>query len=112
MDPGQFLGLGRRARGIARGSPWLMSQFWQNTQPRLQPEKNMVPEPPAPTSTASSPKWSWYEAITACRPVRQKPVSPDSRSTRHCRGQRSQPASRDRASSARAASSPEAGRAR
>ena len=40
-----------------RPSPrWLISQFWQKQQSRLQFEKKIVPEPPRPTSGRSSPK--------------------------------------------------------
>jgi len=35
----------------------LMSQFWQKTHLRLQCVRNIVPEPPVPTSGPSSPKW-------------------------------------------------------
>jgi hypothetical protein len=40
------------------GSPdlrWLMSWFWQNTHPREQPEKKIVPLPRHPLKQDSSP---------------------------------------------------------
>ena len=45
--------VGNRTKGVRYGSRvtafpksrWLISSFWQNTQPREQPEKKMVPEP-------------------------------------------------------------------
>jgi hypothetical protein len=46
-----------------------MSQFWQNTQRRLHPEKKIVPEPLRPRRQSSSPKWGKYEATTARRPI-------------------------------------------
>lgn len=33
---------------------WLMRPFWQNAQPKLQPEKKMQPAPFVPLSTGSS----------------------------------------------------------
>jgi hypothetical protein len=33
-----------------------MSQFWQNTHLNVQELKNIVPDPPRPTSGGSSPK--------------------------------------------------------
>jgi len=34
---------------------WLISQFWQKTQRRLHPLKNIVPEPCRPRRGSSSP---------------------------------------------------------
>ena len=48
-----------RSRGVisSPSPPWLMSQFWQKTQKRLQWVKKIVPEPWLPTRGSSSPKW-------------------------------------------------------
>lgn len=37
---------------------WLMRPFWQNTQPKLQPEKKMQPAPFFPLRTGSSQRCS------------------------------------------------------
>jgi hypothetical protein len=63
------------------------SKFWQNTQPKLQPAKNTVPEPPVPTRTLSSPKWGPTELTIGASPIPQKPVSPLLRKTPHRCGQ-------------------------
>ena len=71
-------------------SSWLMSWFWQKTQLRLQREKKMVPLPPAPTSTGSSPKCAMADDTRAVAPVWQAPNSPTVRSTPQARGHKRQ----------------------
>ena len=46
----------------------------------------MVPDPPMPVSTRSSPKWADASATTSLLLVPQKPRSPASRLAPHCRG--------------------------
>src|SRR4030042_1625571 len=56
-------------------------------QPKLQPAKNIVPEPPLPTRTDSSPKCGPTELTIGISAMPQKPVWPLLRSTLHWRGQ-------------------------
>src|SRR5262245_20711419 len=58
------------ARSSAPSPTWLTSQFWQNTQRRLQNEKKIVPEPFQPRRQSSSPKCGNADATRACRPVK------------------------------------------
>jgi hypothetical protein len=53
----------------------------------LQPAKNIVPEPPLPTSTLSSPKCGPCELTTGIPPMPQKPISPLLRKTLQFLGQ-------------------------
>ena len=71
--------------------PRLMGAFWQNTQPRAQPEKNTVPAPAAPDRQGSSQGWRAARAHTGRAGIWQKP-SPWAASRRapHRRGQRLQ----------------------
>ena len=71
---GQYVGY-RDEPGVARDSDVEtfralreICQFWQNTQRRLQPAKNTVPEPYRPRRQSSSPKWGKADATTAWRP--------------------------------------------
>jgi len=50
----------------------------------------MVPDPLLPEIQNSSPLWQQESATFACLPVRQTPVCPSMRLTRHSRGQRRQ----------------------
>ena len=52
---------------------WLMRPFWQNTQPKLQPEKKMQPAPFFPLSTGSSHMCSIARATTKPAGMRQTP---------------------------------------
>lgn len=56
-------------------------------QPKLQPAKNIVPDPPLPTRTDSSPKCGPTELTTGISAIPQKPVWPLLRSTLQLRGQ-------------------------
>ena len=91
---------------------WLISQFWQKTQRRLQPAKKTVPEPRRPRSTSSSPKWGKALATRARRPMRQTPIRSARRSTAQPRGQTRQGLSSSSARSTRRASSPVASSSR
>ena len=51
----------------------LMGRFWQNTQPRVQPEKKTVPAPVWPEMQGSSQKCSAARAHTGREGIRQKP---------------------------------------
>ena len=74
---------------------WLMRPFWQNTQPKLQPEKKMQPAPFFPLRTGSSHMCSIARATTIPAGIRHTP--PDDfpvRSALQRRGQISQRISR------------------
>ena len=68
-----------------------MTSFWQNTHPREQPEKKMVPEPRVPEMGGSSQWWRAARASTGAAGMRHSP-SPwfSSRRAPHWRGQRLQ----------------------
>ena len=74
---------------------WLMRPFWQNTQPKLQPEKKMQPAPFLPLSTGSSQRCSIARATTKPAGMRQTPPAFSAvRSAPQRRGQISQRISR------------------
>ena len=65
-----------RSRAGERTLPkfsWLILPFWQNTQPRLQPEKKTQPAPLVPLSTGSSHWWSMAFAATMPAGMAQTP---------------------------------------
>ena len=70
--------------------PRLISRFWQNTQPRAQPQKNTAPLPRLPLMQGSSPKWGAARATRISPAVPQRPVSPAARSAPQRRGHRVQ----------------------
>ena len=72
-----------------------MRPFWQNTQPKLQPEKKMQPAPFFPLSTGSSHMCSIARATTKPAGMRQTPPAFSAvRSALQRRGQISQRISR------------------
>ena len=83
-----------RRRAIVTGFPKsrrLIFSFWQNTQPREQPEKKMVPEPLVPEIGGSSHMCRAARATTGTPGIRQRPSPAVSvRRAPHWRGQRLQ----------------------
>ncbi|MFR0798803.1 MAG: hypothetical protein ACLSHJ_08710 [Oscillospiraceae bacterium] len=67
---------------------WLILPFWQNTQPRLQPEKKTQPAPFVPLSTGSSHWWSMaFAATMPAGMARDSPPRVSVRSAPQRRGQ-------------------------
>ena len=75
---------------ISRPKPSrLIFLFWQKTHLKLQPEKNIAPEPLSPLIQGSSQKWVITLATTGFSETRQKPAR-DRRETPHRLGQAKQ----------------------
>ena len=87
-------------------APWLMVEFWQYAQRRLQPPKNTVPDPRVPDISGSSPKCAVAAATTAPAGRPQMPLPPAARSTAQRWGHRRQGEARPARAMARSASSP------
>lgn len=66
---------------------WLICQFWQEMQRRLQLPKNTLPAPRVPERHGSSPKCGVYEDTTGWRPDAHDVRTPASRSLPQLRGQ-------------------------